>query len=77
MQDTTFAVEVGSRGLITKDNQNSLKTTFRTIRKKFKWKQTKNAISKLVILSSYSIFNTRAEHSWYKSPILKPIIQPN
>lgn len=63
-------VEIGSRGLITKDNQNRIKSIF-----KFTGNRAPKSIfkdlCKSALLCSYALWNSRHEPQWTDCPYLK------
>ena len=63
--------EVGSRGLITKDNKNRLSEILHFVNKKEKMKCHFQNISKMSILASYAIYNARKDPEWLAPPLLK------
>ena len=64
-------IEIFSRGHITSRNRNEI--TFLAHQFKIrKLQQVLRACSKLSLLASYSIFNSRNEESWSRSGYLKP-----
>jgi len=63
-------IEIGSRGLITKENNNRIREIFKFIGSKAK-KSVFNDISKTALLCSYAIWNARHEPSWEECPYLK------
>ena len=62
--------EIGSRGLITKDNVARLRSIFKFKGVPFKKQITKD-ISKLALLGSYAIWNSRKEATWDNISCLK------
>ena len=67
-----FAIEIGCRGYIDKENEGRIKTISRSISNKFKWSYIKLLLSKLAILGSFCIFNSRHEPNWCTPAVLKP-----
>jgi hypothetical protein len=63
-------IEIGSRGLITKENNNRVRAIFKSIGSKAK-KNVFNDISKTALMCSYAIWNARQEPSWEECPYLK------
>ena len=55
--------EVGSRGVITKDNKQQIKSIFRHVGSR-KCRDAMLTISKLALIGSYVIYNARAEPQW-------------
>ena len=64
------AVEIGQRGFIDKNNQARLKETLRICNCTRKPKEVIHAISKISLLSSFIIFNSRREQSWSDPKLL-------
>ena len=56
--------EIGSRGLITKQNKSHLNQLLRTVESKTKYSKLKDDISKAALASSFSIFQARHEKEW-------------
>ena len=56
-------IEIGSRGLVTPDTNKRISEIFSSIKAKPPQSLKKN-LSKIAILSSYTIWNTRHEPSW-------------
>ena len=68
------AFEVGSRGHLSKDNLDRLKTSFcKYCDKSSKQKKFLENISAITINSSYLIYNNRKEPSWTDLGHFKPI----
>ena len=66
-----LAIEIGSRGFISDDNMKRLKLLFKHIdSKRISFKNFKNDLSKLSIVSSFVIYNSRNNPSWDSLPIL-------
>lgn len=65
------ALEVGSRGLLTKSNIIVLKSVFKSVSSHKSHKLIFNHISKLSLLGSYAIFNSRKEPNWNVNSYLK------
>ena len=63
-------IEIGSRGLITRENKNRMSAIFKFTGSKAK-KNVFNDISKNALLCSYSIWNARHEPSWIECPYIK------
>ena len=66
--------EIGSRGLVTRNNKKKLAeiTRFAKNGGKMKMKCHYQQISKLAVLTSYSIYNARREPEWFSPVLLKP-----
>ena len=65
-------LEIGSRGMISKRNSETLNKMFKLAEKKsFKKKNFLNTISKLAILGSYKIWISRKEESWISPGLLQ------
>ena len=70
-QCEVLTIEIGSRGYITKENKERLTNIF----KSFKIKKHTNiltSISKIALLTSYSIYNSRQGAEWSSIPYLRP-----
>ena len=63
---------IGSRGFITKDNENRLKELNKFVRKGIPFKKFMRNISQLVVNSSYYILICRKEYDWDAPMPLKP-----
>ena len=63
-----YPVEIGSRGFISKDNENRLKSLLRKTAKHVKYNQFKNTVCKIVLISSFAIFHSKFEDSWTSPP---------
>ena len=61
-----FCVEVGSRGLITHDNEKRFCSIFQASRKEVR--TLKKELSNLALVSSYTIWNARHCAVWENSP---------
>ena len=64
--------EIGSRGLITKRNRESLITAMKRNIIKVKHTQLFNELSKISLLCSYSLFQAHCVPSWQDPPFLHP-----
>ena len=63
--DTKFiALEIGSRGYINNENIGRLKEIHKLMNCDLPFKQFRNSISKISILSSYVIFYAKDEQTW-------------
>ena len=67
-----YAIEIGFRGYIDKDNEGRINTIFRSISSKFEWCEIKVLLYKLAILGSFTIYNSRLDHNWCAPVTLKP-----
>ena len=66
-----LAIEIGSRGYISGENMKRLKELYKHVDPgKISFKDFKNNISKLSIVSSFVIFNARNDPTWDSFPIL-------
>ena len=65
-----IALEIGSRGYVSPDNQNRLKQILKLSHNPVKFKKFRDDISKLSILSSFAIYHTHNEPSWDGYPLL-------
>jgi hypothetical protein len=61
-----YCVEVGSRGLITQENEKRLSSIFQASRKEVR--TLKKELSNLALVSSYTIWNARHCAVWENSP---------
>ena len=60
-----FPIEIGSRGLISRDNVLNLRTLFNIESEKSReFKNILKNLSKISIIASYCIFYSKFEHSW-------------
>ena len=66
------AFEIGSRGFITTDNANRLKTIHKYCKEGTKFKTFRNKVSALAVNTSYVIFQNRKDKSWNDPPLLLP-----
>ena len=66
-----LALEVGSRGFISKDNEKTLKSIHSMLFIKTPFKKFKSDISKLAIISSFVIYHAKSEPQWDKHPLLQ------
>ena len=64
--------EVGSRGLITKENRQRIIKLIKSASFTQKTRQHINQISKLAILTSYAIYNARRDPTWTMPKLLLP-----
>ena len=65
-----YALEIGSRGYISNDNEKTLRSIHSTMYIKTPFKKFKSNISKLAIISSFVIFHSKSEPQWESHPIL-------
>ena len=65
-----FAVEIGSRGFVNKDNQSRLKSFFRKTSKGVKWSETKTKLATTSLLGSYVIYSSNCDASWNDPPLI-------
>ena len=64
--------EVGSRGLMTKRNRESLISVFKRNRTKLKHTLLFKELAKISLLCSYAIFQAHCVHTWQDPPLLHP-----
>ena len=64
--------EIGSRGLITKENKRQLTCIFKSVNTSSKLQTHFHSIAKIAILTSYAIYNARNQPTWTKPPYLQP-----
>ena len=65
-------IEVGSIGIITKANKETIKKVAKDNNTRIEIKKFIQEISKLALISSFSIFHARNEPSWTDPPPLIP-----
>ncbi len=65
------AIEIGSRGYISKENSTRLKKVHKSMAINTPYKKFQNSISKLAIISSFVIFHAKTEPTWLNLPPLK------
>ena len=69
--DVTFiAFEVGSRGFISQDNCQRLKSFLSCVGASVSFKEFRDRISKLAIISSFVIYHAKGERSWEQCNLL-------
>ncbi len=59
-----YAIEFGSRGHNSNDNSNRLKDLLHKLKCKVKLSQVKQALSKISLVSSFVIYNSKTEAAW-------------
>ena len=65
-------IEIGSRGLITKDNAYSLKTLFNIESDRSKeLKDIQKNLTKISVIASYCIFYSKFESSWLEPDLIR------
>ena len=64
--------EIGSRGYISKRNKLDLTTVFHATNLKFNTAKCMKDLSKIALLSSFSIFHAYTQPTWQDPPLLKP-----
>ncbi len=64
-----FCLEIGSRGLISKDNEQRLQSIFQAGKKQMRI--LREELSRLSLLSSYTIWNARHNAIWEDCPYIK------
>ena len=69
---TLTCFEVGSRGMVNRDNKERLRRLHKFTDKSVKLKKFIENISYISILSSYYIFIARNEPSWTDPPFISP-----
>ena len=65
-----IALEIGSRGYVSPDNQQRLKSILKLCNNPVSFKNFRDDLSKLSILSSFSIYHGHKEPSWDNYPLL-------
>ena len=70
--ETAFiALEIGARGYINNENLNRLKDSLKICSNNIQFKNFRNSLSKLALISSFVIFNAKDEPSWNENvPLL-------
>lgn len=66
-----YALEVGSRGYISQENEKTLKSIHSSLCIKIPFKKFKTDISKLAIISSFVIYHAKSEPQWDPHPMLQ------
>ena len=64
--------EVGSRGQVTKQNEETIKKMTRLVQTNTKAKKIITSISRISLLASFSIFQARCQPTWESPPHLHP-----
>ena len=59
-----YPIEIGSRGLISKDNEARLKSFLKNSVKQCKFTEAKHTLCKIVLISSFVIYHSKYEDSW-------------
>ena len=65
-----IALEIGSRGYISPENITRLKEILKLCNKPINFKQFRDNLSKLSVVSSFSIFHSKNEPTWINPPFL-------
>ncbi|XP_041466188.1 uncharacterized protein LOC121416780 [Lytechinus variegatus] len=65
-----FCIEVGSRGYVSKQNKVRIKSLLKTMKLGKKNKAMLNRISKMSIMTSYSLFLAKDQPTWTEPPLL-------
>jgi hypothetical protein len=68
---TLLALEVGSRGYISCDNNETLQFIHKSSSVQIPYKAFKSQISKLSLISSFVIFHAKSQPQWESPPLLK------
>ena len=66
-----YALEIGSRGYISGDNEKTLRSIHSSSFIQTPFKKFKSDISKLAIISSFVIFHAKSEPQWDTHPTLQ------
>lgn len=66
-----LALEVGSRGYISCDNDNTLKSIHKIMCVQMPFKRFKSQICKLAVISSFVIYHAKSEPTWEQPSLLK------
>ena len=66
------AFEVGSRGFVTRENRERLKSLYRFFKSGVKFKSFVENVSLIAVNASYAIFLNRKEMLWPDTPHLTP-----
>ena len=72
---TVTAFEISSRGQVSRDNKQRLKTLYKFTDKSTKLKTFINNISSLAITGSYYIFVSQKEPTWTETSTLSPVFK--
>ena len=64
--------EIGTSGLVTKENKRRITRLFRFVKDSSKMQSHIKTISKIAILTSFAIYNARKEPTWSKPTYLLP-----
>ena len=64
------ALEVGSRGYISGHNSKRIKDLLKVCNNPIPFKEARDKISKIAVLSSFSIYHAKDEKSWGNFPLL-------
>ena len=59
-----YPIEIGSRGLISKENEARLKSFFKKTTKEISFARVKSTLCKTVLISSFIIYHSKYEDSW-------------
>ena len=65
-----YAIDIGSRGYINKDNIQRLKDLLKQVKFTGRIKDTMTTISKISLLSSFVIFHSKFEEQWINPPYI-------
>ena len=65
-----YAFEVGSRGHISSENVNRLKSFVKKHAPQCRMKSVKDTISKIALLSSFIIFHSKFEEQWIRPKLI-------
>lgn len=65
-----YAVEIGSRGLVNKDNQGRLKSFFRKTTQGVRWSEIRSKLSTTSLLGSYVIYSSKSDVGWNDPPLI-------
>ncbi len=59
-----YAIEIGSRGYISTENNKPIKDLFHKLKCTAKLSYVKQCLSKICLVSSYVIFHSKTESGW-------------
>ena len=66
-----YPLEIGSRGFVSQDNVNRIKTLCKSIKFEAKISRLKNILSKLALLASFNIYYSKPVNAWTEPSYIK------
>ena len=66
-----YALEIGSRGYIDKDNSQRLRSFIKNHCKDVKFSVVRDTISKISLVSSFIIYHSKFEKDWINPPFVR------